>query len=317
MTEYDEIVMREKLQRLAGHGVDDDVAYENLLRNVRAAKRRRAAELIGGLGAVCVLGITMMSLRTEPERRLVPTGGNFDDVALVESTTVATTDAATTTATHAPTTTSTEPPTTTTVPETTTTEAATTVATVEQGQAGAPTGSPTPSTSNTTKGTSPSTGGTSGTTGPTATTTHAPAFVGSSTETKSATFGTITVTLANGKLSLVSKTPAVGATAEIRESGPEKINVRFTAPGGRSTITARANDGVILFEIENEAAGDDHPDVTIDDGDGKANGGTGSVPGTGGDGQDHSDRGDWSGWGSGTGGSDGDTPPTGTTPTPD
>ena len=317
MTEYDEIVIREKLQRLAGHGHDDDVAYASLLRNVRAARRRRAVEMIGGLGAVCVLGVGLISLRAEPERRLVPTGGNVDDVALVESTAAPSTNAVTTTATPttAAATTTTEPATTTTVPETTTTAApAPTVPPTQQDGPAQPTGSTTQTTTQTTTR-STTKAATPGNTVPTATTAHAPVVAPSARETKVASYGSITVTLSDGRLSLESKTAVEGATVEVRESGPDKIVVRFAAPTGRSIITARARDGVIVFSIEEKSNGDDQPDVTIDDGDGKANGGAGTETS---DGQDHSESDEsdesdrWDRWdsGDGSGGSGSSEEPT-------
>ena len=48
----DDSVLREQLQRLAGHFPSDEVAYAALQNRVRAAKRRRAAVAVSTFGAV-------------------------------------------------------------------------------------------------------------------------------------------------------------------------------------------------------------------------------------------------------------------------
>lgn len=65
MSDFDDPVVREQLQRLAGHAIDDDVAYANLQVSVRAAKRRRVivASSVVGCAAVILIGASVFVSR--------------------------------------------------------------------------------------------------------------------------------------------------------------------------------------------------------------------------------------------------------------
>ncbi len=92
MNEFDDSVLRDQLQRLGGHGPDEDGAYMRMQQRVRIAKRRRAAAVIGGLGVTLVVGFAAASLRQPTASHLSPASGGGNEVFVTVSTVSDTTD---------------------------------------------------------------------------------------------------------------------------------------------------------------------------------------------------------------------------------
>src|SRR5262245_53763935 len=79
MSEFDDQVVRDQLQRLAGHYPDEDVAMAAMLQRVRVAKRRRAVVGAGGLCAVLVLGLSTAAFVNRDTHHLAPVASNEVD----------------------------------------------------------------------------------------------------------------------------------------------------------------------------------------------------------------------------------------------
>jgi hypothetical protein len=62
--------------------------------------------------------------------------------------------------------------------------------------------------------------------------------------------GSITVTVANGAVSLASSSPAPGFTAEVHDNGPSRVEVRFFSSGGQEwRIRIELRGGGLTSEI--------------------------------------------------------------------
>lgn len=67
--------------------------------------------------------------------------------------------------------------------------------------------------------------------------------------------GTVVVTLQDGRLSLVSATPAAGYSVEVEDAGPDKIAVTFEGPEDDEVrVQAAVSGDEVAFEV---GAGDD------------------------------------------------------------
>lgn len=85
MSEFDDSVLRDQLQRLGGHGPDEDGAYVRLQQRVRIAKRRRAAVVVGGLGVTLMLGFAAAAYQSPTSSHLAPADGGGNDVFVTVS----------------------------------------------------------------------------------------------------------------------------------------------------------------------------------------------------------------------------------------
>jgi cytoskeletal protein RodZ len=106
---------------------------------------------------------------------------------------------------------------------------------------------PSPGTTPTT-GTTPTADNHGGTTqpGPGATT---PPPAAPSTTTYTSNGGRITVTFANGSLTLDSSTPSAGYQTDVHNDAPDDVEVRFDNGSRESRIRIRVQDGAIQKEI--------------------------------------------------------------------
>jgi hypothetical protein len=76
--------------------------------------------------------------------------------------------------------------------------------------------------------------------------TPAPAFE----QAFSSAGGSITVTVANGAVSLASSSPAPGFAAEVHDNGPSRVEVRFFSSGGQEwRIRVELGSGGLTSEI--------------------------------------------------------------------
>ena len=76
--------------------------------------------------------------------------------------------------------------------------------------------------------------------------TPAPAF----DQAFSSAGGSITVTVANGAVSLASSSPAAGFAAEVHDNGPSRVEVRFFSSGGQEwRIRVELGSGGLTSEI--------------------------------------------------------------------
>jgi hypothetical protein len=82
--------------------------------------------------------------------------------------------------------------------------------------------------------------------GPAPTPAPAPAF----DQAFSSAGGSITVTVANGAVSLASSSPAPGFAAEVHDNGPSRVEVRFFSSGGQEwRIRVELGSGGLTSEI--------------------------------------------------------------------
>ena len=76
--------------------------------------------------------------------------------------------------------------------------------------------------------------------------TPAPAF----DQAFSSAGGSITVTVANGAVTLASSSPAPGFAAEVHDNGPSRVEVRFFSSGGQEwRIRVELGSGGLTSEI--------------------------------------------------------------------
>jgi hypothetical protein len=114
-----------------------------------------------------------------------------------------------------------------------------------------------PSRSNTTVPgpvvTAPTTPPTTPATSPTSSPTSSPTTIvppAPVTKTYSSAGGRITVRFAGGRLTLVSKSPAVGYTAEVHTQQPDDVEVRFRSADREWRVRVRVENGKLRPEIE-------------------------------------------------------------------
>ncbi len=291
MSGYDDSVLRDQLQRLGGHYLDDDIAYTRLQQRVRIAKRRRVATVMTGLGAICVLGFGAVALSHNGDtHRLSPlassrepdnsnttlVGINPSPTAADDSSTTATTDPASTAATD----TATTAAPTTAAPTTPATEATTPVV-IGNGQT-QPTNTPTThAASGKGSGGSGSSGNGSGSSGGSGSGTGKSTTTTASTQTTEATStsaspstpdsgpqtfttagGNVTVKVQNAALVLVSDPAADGFTARITSSRSDRIRVEFSNGHRLIRVEVNLDHGQVTHSITDQNSGDGLPSST-------------------------------------------------------
>lgn len=219
MNEFNDSVLRDQLQRLGGHGPDEDEAYLRLQQRVRIAKRRRAAAVLGGLGVTLTLGFAAAAYQHPTNSRLAPADGGKDVFVTVSS--VTETTEALPSASSEPTEGSVD----TTQPATVASNASnsgnnnsnsTSQAQSSQGKSGSGTVS-----NNTASTVEPPT-----TTNTVISATPIPP-TSSESLVKSSAGGTATVKLQGGGLVLVSYAPSPGFTQQVDRNDPDRIRVTF------------------------------------------------------------------------------------------
>jgi hypothetical protein len=94
MNEFEDPVLRDQLQRLGGHGPDEDSAYLRMQQRVRIAKRRRAAAVLGGLGVTLMLGFAATAYQQPTVSHLAPADGGGNDAFIPVSTVSESTESA-------------------------------------------------------------------------------------------------------------------------------------------------------------------------------------------------------------------------------
>ena len=86
MDEFEDSELRSQLQRLGGHGPDDEAAYASLQRRVRVARRRRSVAMLGGLGVVVALGIATLAFNNRNGSQLSPANSGGHDSLVTQTT---------------------------------------------------------------------------------------------------------------------------------------------------------------------------------------------------------------------------------------
>ncbi len=225
MNEFDDSVLRDQLQRLGGHGPDEDGAYMRMQQRVRIAKRRRAAAVIGGLGVTLVVGFAAASLRQPTASHLSPASGGGNEVFVTVSTVSDTTD-------------STEP---------SSTESQVSSTEVSSPDATNPANPNQNSGSNQGHGSTNSGHGGSAATNATTSSTLQPPATAKTDSTlasvpptnslsKTSMGGTVTASLQKGVISLVSHPGNPGWVFSIDKQDPDRLKVRFELDGNTSHI---------------------------------------------------------------------------------
>jgi hypothetical protein len=232
----DDPVVRDQLQRLAGHHPDDDIAYAAMVQGVRVATRRRAVVGASGLCAALLLGLGTAAVINRDTQHLAPTASSsVDDPVATESNATSTTEASTSSSTS-------------TIVEDTTTSAtepaSTEVTTPETSVAGSQPSIPTSS--------NPSTG-------------NDPPSIGSSSGSSHATYrtsgGSITVVIQDGAMTITSYDVEPGFQMRVDEADADRIRVRFVADEHDARIEVRLVNGVPIAEISDDGLS---PDNTFD-----------------------------------------------------
>ena len=253
MSDFEDQILRDRLQRLAGRLPDEDAAYAALQQRVRVAKRRRAAVGSGGFVAACVLALVVANLpgRNHQSVTTATDGVTVPDVSVSAPATSSTTD--TSTAAE---------------PATTSTAAMTSINT-------AATAPPLPSV---VQPTAPAPSGTKGTTAPTSPQTSPPASTAppapsvaetepndsqpstppisaiDETRTINAAHGSIAVHLVNGQLTLVDQHAEDGFAFRLDRNDPDRIGVRFRSDQATSQIDVFISAGHIASTVEEQSS---------------------------------------------------------------
>jgi hypothetical protein len=248
MNEFDDSVLRDQLQRLGGHGPDEDGAYLRMQQRVRIAKRRRAAAVIGGLGVTLVVGFAAASLRQPAASHLSPATGGGNDVFVTVSTVENTTD-------------STEPSST--EPQVSATEVSSPDATNVPNTTKNSSGNQGHGSTNSGHGGSTATNGTTSstlqppaTTKPSSTLVSIPAATADTTSATSSG-GKVVVKLDAGSISIASISAVQGYTYQIDKNEGDRIRVTFkldgngngNSNGGTSHIEFTLENGKVVFSV--------------------------------------------------------------------
>ena len=275
MSEFDDPLVRNALERLAGYLPDEEIAYATVRSRARSVRQRRFG--VATMACVGVLGVGMYSAGLR----------HTSDVVIRESQPVETTVVTLPTTTMA---TTTVAPTTlpaTTIPTIPTTEGGqllepvagnvidlepipttTTIAIVEpppvtKPRQPRPTTPPNPQPG--TAPTSPARPNPSATnppaTNPPATTppaTNPPPAPARLSDSNSSGGGTVTVSSDGSSVTIVSAVSADGFTAEIEKAGGSSVRVNFVGKKVTYRVKSKLSGGKIVFEVQK----DDHPETT-------------------------------------------------------
>lgn len=274
MSDYDDRILRDKLQRLGGHVPDENAAYADLQQSVRTAKRRRVTIASVGFAATCVAVLVVASLggRNNQTVTTATDGATVPDITDV-------TEMADPTTTEAPATTiaaTTVESTTTIAPETTmapvvetavpAAEPATPAAGSGSVRGTRPPASPLPAPTTTSRNTQPEPSE-----GPPS---NPPAPI-TETKTFSAAHGSITVSLVDGHLELRGHRAQDGYAYLLEQNSEDRIRVTFGNDQHSSRIEVTIVDGRLSAEVDEDPSGsdgatsstiDDHNDFTGGDG---------------------------------------------------
>ena len=253
MSDFDDRELRDSLQRLAGHPGDETAAYAVVQQRVRVAKRRRAVVGGSGLIALCIAGFVLVGFDRRSGETLTPATDGITvptDVAMLPDVAESTDDATTVD----PPARSPEPPTS--VP--TVTNAPTThavdnsvprptvgaVATNGGGDLTPPIAEDTPGSETGT--TAPDTGESSDTAGdPTR----------AETQTFTSAHGSLTVSMRDGRLSIVGQQAEAGYSYSVERAEATQIRVRFRSGEARSQIDVSIVDGRLVGVPSEEGSG--------------------------------------------------------------
>ena len=234
MSDFEDREVRDQLQRMGGRGPESDEAYARLQIGVRRAHRRRAVSVLTGLGLTVVLAFSAAVYANRSHSQVTPADGG--------------TDSAITTGNSELTTDDTQPD-----------DSVTVSAPQKSGEdtSGSPgTQKPDSSSGNPTPA-GPTPGGRPANQPPTPTT-DVESPVVDETKTAMSPGGSITVSLHNGVLTLVSHSANSGYSYQLEDSEPENIRVRFENSNGHSRIEATiAQDGHINFAVSESYSGSD------------------------------------------------------------
>ena len=291
MSDFDDPVVRDQLQRLAGHHLDDDVAYANLMARVHTAKRHRVVVAVSVAcgAALIVVGASLFVNRDT--RSITPVANSSVSDPVI-------TDPEPTTAAPTSTDVATSSP---------TTEASSTAETVPSISVigGTSVVETTPPPTSPPPKSSPSSSAT-------------PAAPANPTaQTFSTKGGTLTIQTRDGAMSIAGHHENPGYTFQIDRNDPDRIRVRFLGDGVYSRITVVLKDGKALAyptDVDQSTVNSfDFPNGSEDWHDRNNGSSDGSSDGTGGSGSAHDgrDSGSSDGWGDGT--TPPSTPPSTTT----
>ena len=261
MSEFHDPELRQELGRLSGPYPDDNAAFAAWQRRVGQVRRRRAMAWTAGAALSLIVGtVAVAALQSPTTHSIVP--GKSSETSADFTVSVASTEPE---ETDPSTTESTVPETsapTTVAPETTpvTEPIETSVPEVEGEQGSGSSGS----------------GSSKGHSG---TPTSPPPATPAATQTFGSPGGSITVHNENGKLKLVSATPAAGFKGKPSDGSSNRVRVTFKSGDHQFEITVRLSDGGVMTpsvvdksETHRDTVPDDTSGDNHDGGDGGGNG---------------------------------------------
>ena len=238
MNDFEDHEVRDRLQRVGGHGPDSDEAYARLQRGVRLARRRRSVSILSGLGITVVLAFSAAVYASRSNSHVSPADGGTDSEVTTGNFELATDD---------------------TQPDDTATESTPQTSDDKSGSANTLKPGNPPGNGSTTV---PS-GGNGPVSGPPTATTTAGAAQVDETKTSVSQGGSITVSVHGGVLTLFSHTATDGYSYELEDSEDTRIRVRFENSGGHSRIEATiAANGHISFAVSESYSGSDDTSQT-------------------------------------------------------
>ncbi len=286
MSEFDDPLVRNALEKLAGYLPDEDVAYATVRSRARTVRQRRA----GVMTLVCVtavgVGVFSASLRQSPRVSIADAVENSTTIGLVPSSTsaVSTTLPETTVPT---------------VPQTAAPqlddpvagqqpqlEQVTTVVAPPADQAPtdtqpAPVGNTRPPRQAPPAVTAPATGNPPQNPAPTPASSNTPPAASRQSASNSSGGGSVTVSTDGTSVKIESATPNDGFSADVTRSAGSSVRVTFTGQNVTYRVKATLDGGRIVFEVQKE----DRPEPTntefADNGGTQGGSGDGSIDGSG------------------------------------
>ena len=266
MSDFEEQILRDRLQRLGGRLPDEEAAYAALQQRVRVAKRHRAVIGSGGLVGALVLALVVANL---PGRNHQSVTTATDGVTVPDASVSAPTSS---------TDTSTTEPGATSTPDTMSLTSGPNTPLTKVSSPTGNTSASAPSLPSVVQPTAPSSGtsggGSKGTTTPTsppestaapdpsvpetdpAVTQSSTAPISSVDETRTidAAHGSITVHLVNGQLTLVDQHAEDGYDFRLDRNDPDRIRVRFRSDQATSQIDVFISGGHIASTVEEQSS---------------------------------------------------------------